>query len=61
MNEGLIVERTVGQHAEFGKISRLALAQAGSVLNYGYLGELQVPGQWAVGTLRERLREIAGD
>jgi 3-dehydroquinate dehydratase I len=44
---------------EFGKISRLALAQAGSVLNYGYLGELQVPGQWPVRTLKERLREVA--
>jgi 3-dehydroquinate dehydratase I len=43
---------------EFGKISRLALAQAGSVLNYGYLGELQVPGQWSARTLKERLREI---
>jgi 3-dehydroquinate dehydratase I len=44
---------------EFGKISRLALAQAGSVLNYGYLGELQVPGQWPAKILKERLREIA--
>lgn len=45
---------------EFGKVSRLALAQAGSVLNYGFLGELQVPGQWPVAVLKERLREIAG-
>jgi len=44
---------------EFGKISRLALAQAGSVLNYGYLGELQVPGQWPARRLKERLNEIA--
>jgi 3-dehydroquinate dehydratase-1 len=43
---------------EFGKISRLALAQAGSVLNYGYLGELQVPGQWPARVLKERLHEI---
>jgi 3-dehydroquinate dehydratase I len=43
---------------EFGKLSRLALALGGSVLNYGYLGELQVPGQWPVRTLGERLREI---
>jgi 3-dehydroquinate dehydratase-1 len=43
---------------EFGKVSRLALAQAGSVLNYGFLGELQVPGQWPVAVLKERLREI---
>jgi 3-dehydroquinate dehydratase-1 len=43
---------------EFGKLSRLALAQGGSVLNYGYLGELQVPGQWPVRLLKVRLREI---
>lgn len=46
---------------EFGKISRLTLAEAGSVLNYGYLGELQVPGQWPARVLKERLREIAGE
>jgi 3-dehydroquinate dehydratase-1 len=44
---------------EFGKVSRLALAQAGSVLNYGYLGELQVSGQWPAKILKERLRELA--
>jgi 3-dehydroquinate dehydratase-1 len=44
---------------EYGKISRLALAQAGSVLNYGYLGELQVPGQWPARVLKERLQELA--
>jgi len=43
---------------EFGMISRLALAQTGSVLNYGYLGELQVPGQWSARLLKERLQEI---
>jgi 3-dehydroquinate dehydratase I len=45
---------------EFGKVSRLALAQAGSVLNYGYLGELQVSGQWPAKVLKDRLRELAG-
>jgi 3-dehydroquinate dehydratase-1 len=45
---------------EFGKVSRLALAQAGSVLNYGYLGELQVSGQWPAKVLKNRLRELAG-
>lgn len=44
---------------EFGKISRLALGRAGSVLNYGYLGELQVSGQWPAQVLKERLREVA--
>jgi len=42
---------------EFGKISRLALGKSGSVLNYGYLDKPQVPGQWAVALLKERLRE----
>jgi 3-dehydroquinate dehydratase-1 len=45
--------------SEFGKVSRLALAQAGSVLNYGYLGELQVPGQWPARLLKQRLQELA--
>jgi 3-dehydroquinate dehydratase-1 len=43
---------------EFGKISRLALARSGSVLNYGYLGELQVPGQWSATELKEQLKDI---
>jgi 3-dehydroquinate dehydratase-1 len=42
----------------FGKVSRLALARAGSVLNYGYLGELQVPGQWPAVELKRRLAEL---
>lgn len=45
-----------------GKVSRLALAAAGSVLNYGYLGaEAQVPGQWPAATLRERIAEMTND
>ena len=42
-----------------GRVSRLALAAAGSVLNYGYLvdGGPQVPGQWPATTLRERIEE----
>src|SRR4030095_6575700 len=44
---------------ESGKVSRLALAQAGSVLNYGYRGELQVSGQWPAKVLKDRLRELA--
>jgi 3-dehydroquinate dehydratase-1 len=43
---------------EFGQISRLVLAAAGSVLNYGYLGECQVPGQWPAPVLCERLAEL---
>ena len=42
-----------------GRVSRLALAAAGSVLNYGYLGKRpQVPGQWPAATLRERIDEL---
>ena len=43
----------------FGKVSRLALARAGSSLNYGYLGEVQVPGQWPAVELKRRLAELA--
>lgn len=46
---------------KFGKISRLALGAAGSVLNYGYLHRPQVPGQWPAQMLRERLRELASE
>ena len=44
-----------------GRVSRLALAAAGSVLNYGYLGDAgpQVPGQWPAEMLRERIQECA--
>ncbi|MCX6967274.1 MAG: type I 3-dehydroquinate dehydratase, partial [Verrucomicrobia bacterium] len=42
---------------KFGKVSRVALGKAGSVLNYGYLDKPQVSGQWAVAVLKERLRE----
>jgi 3-dehydroquinate dehydratase-1 len=42
-----------------GRASRPALAAAGSVLNYGYLGALaQVSGQWPVAKLRERIDEL---
>lgn len=43
---------------DFGKISRLVLAQAGSVLNYGYLDKPQVPGQWPAELLKKRLLEL---
>lgn len=42
-----------------GRVSRLALAAAGSVFNYGYLGRrAQVPGQWPAAVLRERIDEL---
>jgi 3-dehydroquinate dehydratase-1 len=43
----------------YGKISRLLLAQSGSVLNYGSLGGTAVPGQWDARVFAERLRELA--
>lgn len=42
-----------------GQVSRLLTAALGSRLNYGFLGAApQVPGQWPVGVLRERLDEL---
>ena len=46
----------------FGRVSRLVLAAAGSVLNYGFLGETpQVSGQWPAALLRERIDELLPD
>jgi len=42
----------------WGKAGRLLLARAGSILNYGYIGQPQVPGQWEATTLKSRLREL---
>jgi 3-dehydroquinate dehydratase-1 len=42
----------------FGKISRLLLAQAGSVLNYGYLDRPNASGQWEARVLKSRLAEL---
>lgn len=41
-----------------GRLSRLALAKLGSLLNYGYLGESNAPGQWPAPRLKELLAEI---
>jgi 3-dehydroquinate dehydratase-1 len=43
----------------FGKISRLLLAQAGSVLNYGYLDRPNANGQWEARVLKARLAELS--
>jgi 3-dehydroquinate dehydratase-1 len=43
----------------FGKISRLLLAQAGSVLNYGYLDRPNASGQWEARVLKKRLAELS--
>lgn len=42
----------------FGKISRLLFAQAGSVLNYGYLDAPNANGQWEARLLKKRLAEL---
>lgn len=42
----------------FGQVSRLALAKAGSVLNYGYLDTPNAPGQWEARELRRLLAAI---
>ncbi|MEI8106468.1 MAG: type I 3-dehydroquinate dehydratase [Verrucomicrobiota bacterium] len=42
----------------FGKVSRLLLAQAGSVLNYGYLDQPNAPGQWPAILLKQRIAEL---
>ncbi len=43
-----------------GQISRLVLGRCGSRLNYGYLDQPQVPGQWPAVVLKQRLLELAG-
>lgn len=42
-----------------GKVSRLAAARCGSVLNYGWIERPNVAGQWSAAELRERLAELA--
>jgi 3-dehydroquinate dehydratase-1 len=40
-------------------VSRLLCAQAGSVLNYGFVGEnATAPGQWSAKRLRECIRSL---
>jgi 3-dehydroquinate dehydratase-1 len=42
----------------FGKVSRLLFAQAGSVLNYGFLDKAQLTGQWSALMLKDRIGEL---
>ena len=44
----------------FGKVSRLLFAQAGAVLNYGYLDKPNASGQWEATLLKKRIAELAG-
>ncbi|MCB1061981.1 MAG: type I 3-dehydroquinate dehydratase [Verrucomicrobiae bacterium] len=41
-----------------GKVSRLALAAAGSCLNYGFLHEPNAPGQWPAAELKRLIGEL---
>jgi 3-dehydroquinate dehydratase-1 len=41
-----------------GRVSRLVLAKLGSLLNYGFLGESNAPGQWPVARLKQLLAEL---
>lgn len=44
---------------KYGKVSRLIMAQHGSLLNYGSLGGDAVPGQWDARIFAERVREVS--
>lgn len=41
-----------------GRVSRLTLAKLGSLLNYGYLGEANVTGQWPARQLKDLLNDL---
>jgi 3-dehydroquinate dehydratase I len=42
----------------WGRVSRLVLAKCGSLLNYGYMGESNAPGQWPAASLKQMLSEL---
>ena len=44
-----------------GRVSRLLLANLGSVLNYGYLDQPTIPGQWPAARLRALIKELRGE
>ncbi len=49
------IQMSVMGMGRFGRASRLLFAEAGSVLNYGYLTTATVPGQWPAEQLRKLL------
>ena len=51
-------DRAIMGMGKFGRVSRLALARAGSVLNYGYLDQPNAPGQWEARELKSLLTRI---
>lgn len=42
----------------WGRLSRLALAKAGGLLNYGFIGVSNAPGQWPAARLKQILAEL---
>ncbi len=50
--------RAIMGMGQFGQVSRIALAQAGSVLNYGYLDRPNAPGQWEARELKQLLARL---
>lgn len=42
----------------WGRVSRLVLAKCGSLLNYGFIGASNAPGQWPVARLKELIAEL---
>lgn len=52
------LRRCVMGMGSLGKISRLTLGRLGSLLNYGYIGKANAPGQWPADQLRRLLAEI---
>lgn len=45
---------------KFGRVSRLALARAGSALNYGYIDRPNAEGQWEARELRKLIDRLDG-
>ncbi len=43
---------------QLGRASRLVLAKCGSLLNYGYVGESNAPGQWEAAELKKLLNSL---
>jgi 3-dehydroquinate dehydratase-1 len=42
----------------WGRVSRLVLAKCGGLLNYGFIGTPNAPGQWPAARLKELLSEL---
>ncbi len=42
----------------WGRVSRLVLAKCGSLLNYGFIGASNAPGQWPAAELKKLLQQL---